>query len=143
MKELAELDGAPDLLMKKRADLRTACIERDIQRVRSEIKALESRVTELEVEKLKATMLVDAFEELTTNGSAAEAQIKVEDRRRDVGEEMGKGKARTTAEEDEDEERYVSDVEASSAIDHLETRDQVMARAFDRLCNMLGDDFDL
>lgn len=142
MKELAELDGIPDLLMKKRADLRAACIERDIQRVRSDIKALESRVTELEVEKLKATMLVDALEELKMNGGAAEAQIKVEHRRRDVGEEMGKGKARAT-EEDEDVEVYVSDVEASSAIDHLEAREQVMSRAFDRLCNLLGDDFDL
>ena len=67
---------------------------------------------------------------------------KVEHRRRDVGEEMGKGKARAT-EEDEDVEVYVSDVEASSAIDHLEAREQVMSRAFDRLCNLLGDDFDL
>ena len=142
MKELAELDGAPDVLMKKRADLRTACIERDIQRVCSEIKALESRVTELKVEKLKATMLVDAFVELTTREGVADAQIKVEDRRHDVGEEMGKRMRRATA-EDEDIEVYVSDVESSSAIDHLETREQVMARAFDRLCNMLGDDFDL
>ena len=142
MKELAELDGAPDVLMKKRADLRTACIERDIQRVCSEIKALESRVTELKVEKLKATMLVDAFVELTTREGVADAQIKVEDRRHDVGEEMGKRMRRATA-EDEDIEVYVSDVKASSAIDHLETREQVMARAFNRLCNMLGDDFDL
>lgn len=128
--------------MKKRADLRAACIERDIQRVCSEIKALESRITELKVEKLKATMLMDAFEELAMNGGAAEAQLKVEDRRREVGEEMGKGKRRAT-EGDEDVEVYVSDVEASSAIDHLETREQVMSQAFDRLCNMLGDDFDL
>ena len=142
MKELAEFDGAPDLLMKKRADLRAACIERDIQRVLSEIKTLESRVTELEVEKLKATMLVDAVEELTMNGGAAEAQLKVEDRRREVGEEMVKGEGSAT-EEDEDVEVYVSDVEASSAIDHLETREQVMSRAFDRLCNLLGDDFNL
>ena len=136
------MDGAPNVLMKKRANLRAACIERDIQRVCSEIKAMESRVTELEVEKLKATMLVDAFEELTTNGGAEEAQLKVEDRRREVGEDMGKGEGRAI-EEDEDVEVYVSDVEASSAIDHLETREQVMSRAFDRLCNLLGDDFNL
>ena len=44
MKELAELDGIPDLLMKKRADLRAACIERDIQRVRSDIIAVFIKV---------------------------------------------------------------------------------------------------
>lgn len=135
-----ESNGTADEWIKKRADLRKLCIERDIQNLQGDIEVYRSRLCALKVEELKIGIFLSALKQLAGNERLAGLQVKVERGRNEVGEEMGRQAERATT---EDEEIYVSDVEASSAVDVAENRDHIRERVYNGLREMLGDDFDL
>lgn len=138
--EVLESDGTADALLLSRVDLRKLCVERDIQDIRGDIEVHRSHLLALEVELRKTNILLSALKQLAINKRRAVLQVKVEDGRNEVGEEMGRQAER---ENTEDDEVYVSDVEASSAVDMAENRQHARARVYNNLRGLLGGDFDL
>ena len=138
MSELIESGGKLTPYMKKRAALAQLCVERDLTRMRSESQKLKIRVCELEVAKAKADMLVEVVDDLTLEGNLGDMQIGVDLTRADIGAAMmRRGQLMATAEEDD---FYHPDVEASSAIDHAETQEEVATRVIERITDIFGED---
>lgn len=137
---MLESDGAADALLLSRVDLRKLRVERDIQDLQCDIEVYRSRLLALEVELRKTNILLSALKQLAGNKRHAGLQEKIEHGRNRVGEEMGRLMERERTEEDE---VYVSDVEASSAVDMTEHGDHFRERVFNNLREMLGGDFDL
>lgn len=149
-------------MMSERLKMARLRLKRDIAKARADKANFERMLADLEVQELGASQLISAVDNYTLTDDLALCQLEVEEGREALGRKLVGRKEQTPSravkaedssddlaedenedengieEADNDEDDYISDVEASSAVDHHEDEED-QSRHFQEVVSAIYD----